>query len=72
MCVWCVLDVRSSMPCHNPLVRQLMQRALVQARKALSKRKGELEVERHQVEKLQRKFSVIHKTLVAGASSAHA
>ena len=49
-----------------------MQRALVQARKALSKRKGELEVERHQVEKLQRKFSVIHKTLVAGASSAPA
>ena len=42
----------------------------VQARKALSKKKGELEAERHQVEKLQKKFSTIHKTLVTAAPTA--
>lgn len=40
----------------------------MQARKALSKKKADLEVERHQVEKLQKKFAAIHKTLVASAS----
>ena len=38
-----------------------------QARKALTKHKGELEVERAHVDKLQRKFSAIHQTLVAAA-----
>jgi hypothetical protein len=40
----------------------------LQAHKALSKKKHELENERHQVEKLQKKFSLIHKTLVASTS----
>ena len=38
-------------------------RGAVQARSTLTKKKADLESERHQVEKLQKKFALIHRTL---------
>lgn len=56
--------------CHAVLFPKCHAFLCLQAHKALSKKKHELEKERHQVEKLQKKFSLIHKTLVASASLA--